>query len=423
MVTYIYTHRKWLYNSFPLPDNSGVLIGDAEKMRYFAISHYAKLFLSLCKNGSNVINIINVMKKYRIGEREILGFIQWAKNSGLLFIYPDVDPLKDLTTSFDQKLWGFELDTGSDRILRYYRLKDRIIKKNEDFGNGRVMLTGGSGELGSLLTTHLLNLGYEVSILDTYDPGTRGVGLKVTIGDIRNKEAVRTAMHDCNTIIHLAGIKGGEFETIQADAWSINVDGTKVLYEVAKELDVENVIFTSSIAVHSNEEGKIAPVDNYGFSKWVGEKITLSQFSHPFIFRIAQVVHQDILYRANLWEFSESQLVEYVDSTYVISILSRAISSSRDKSGIYLLSGGQKWQKKGGELADLFHSALPGEKGRFTENSPLFLGWFNTRKTVEVFGENNFSIEEHCLGVRNELLKAYERTRVSKNEANIYKFN
>jgi len=74
-----------------------------------------------------------------------------------------------------------------------------------------VLVTGGTGYVGSLLVPQLLQLGYKVSVYDTMFFGDEslfksGPALKVFKGDIRDTDKLFEAMAGVDAIIHLACI-------------------------------------------------------------------------------------------------------------------------------------------------------------------------------------------------------------------------
>lgn len=79
----------------------------------------------------------------------------------------------------------------------------------------KVLITGGAGYLGSTLTEHLLNNGYEVTVLDSlmYDQLSllhlfKRDGFKFELGDVRDKELLQKLVSEHNVIIPLAAIVG-----------------------------------------------------------------------------------------------------------------------------------------------------------------------------------------------------------------------
>jgi dihydroflavonol-4-reductase len=114
----------------------------------------------------------------------------------------------------------------------------------------KVLITGGTGFIGSNLAEALINEGCRVRIFRRENSDLRAVkGLSVEhfIGDILDKYSLRQAMDGCDTVFHTAAIvamwrkKGTE----QKD---VNILGTKNVAEVALEKGVKKFVHTSSIA-------------------------------------------------------------------------------------------------------------------------------------------------------------------------------
>ena len=88
-------------------------------------------------------------------------------------------------------------------------------------GKGTALVTGGAGFIGSYITDELLRRGYAVRILDNLEPQVHG-GLRenaarpdylspeaeLILGDVRDPEAVRNALHGADFLIHQAALVG-----------------------------------------------------------------------------------------------------------------------------------------------------------------------------------------------------------------------
>jgi CDP-paratose 2-epimerase len=125
--------------------------------------------------------------------------------------------------------------------------------------NGRVLVTGGAGFIGSNLVSHLLEEGLDVTIFDTFSRrGThanvawlsnkyKGSKLRVVRGDVRNFRAVQAVVQDADVIYHLAGQVA--VTTSVADPRSdfeINALGTFNVLEAARLTGRQPVIVFSS---------------------------------------------------------------------------------------------------------------------------------------------------------------------------------
>lgn len=78
--------------------------------------------------------------------------------------------------------------------------------------NKKYLVTGGAGFIGSAVTRKLVSLGHEVRVFDDMSRGRvdrlAGVSCSWWWGDIRNEDAVLSAMQGIDSVIHLAYIQG-----------------------------------------------------------------------------------------------------------------------------------------------------------------------------------------------------------------------
>lgn len=106
-----------------------------------------------------------------------------------------------------------------------------------------ILVTGGSGFIGSHLVKLLLDQGREVTVLDRYAREPRADGATVLLGDVRDKYAVMEAVGHVEGVIHLAGVLGTA-ETVRYPMSSaeVNVFGGLNVLEAATAYDVPVVI-------------------------------------------------------------------------------------------------------------------------------------------------------------------------------------
>lgn len=143
------------------------------------------------------------------------------------------------------------------------------------------LITGGAGFLGHNLARFLLKKGQKVRTIDLapFDyPDIQGV--QHVQADIRNKDALRAAAAGCDVIIHAAA---GLPLWKPAQIRSVNILGTKTVFEVAEELGIERVVHISSTAVYGIpdhhplfETDRMDGVGPYGKSKVIAEQIAAS---------------------------------------------------------------------------------------------------------------------------------------------------
>lgn len=130
----------------------------------------------------------------------------------------------------------------------------------------KIFVTGSAGFIGTKLVQLLLREGFSVRGLyhrtqpdwQNYaelDPGER---LEFVPGDITNVESLRKAMDGCRYAFHLAGFAQNWAKNIDVFT-KINVDGMRNVFQVAKDLNFERVVWTSSIVTFGpTEPGTIA---------------------------------------------------------------------------------------------------------------------------------------------------------------------
>ena len=149
-------------------------------------------------------------------------------------------------------------------------------------------IIGGSGFIGSRLAKRLQDAGESVVIVDKR---TSDFFPEITrIADVRDKAALRTALHGCDTVINLAAAQ----DNVQRKSCiGFNVGGAENIRDVAEELGINRILFTSSVAVYgfaprnTDEAGELNPFNEYGRTKMEAEKVfrawQLKSFSRTLV--------------------------------------------------------------------------------------------------------------------------------------------
>ena len=156
-----------------------------------------------------------------------------------------------------------------------------------------ILVTGGTGFIGSHTVVELLGGGYEVIIVDNLSNSDKSVldsiykiSNKKPIfyhGDIRDKLFLNGVFrkHSIDSVIHFAGLKAvGESLEKPLDYYNNNVYGSIVLFEVMKEFNVKKLVFSSSATVYGSdnkspltEDMPLNPINPYGRTKLQIEQI------------------------------------------------------------------------------------------------------------------------------------------------------
>ena len=174
-----------------------------------------------------------------------------------------------------------------------------------------ILITGGAGYIGSLLTSELLRQNYRVTLLDSLLFGGESIlpfmshpNFHFLKSDVTEPRAIRDAVKKDwgkpDAVVHLAGIVG--FPACQAVgkqvAWKYNVEATKLVYGQAADLGVERFVFASTYSNYGlSEDGKpvteetpLNPQSLYAETKIAAEEYLLAQKDSacaPLLFRFA----------------------------------------------------------------------------------------------------------------------------------------
>lgn len=160
----------------------------------------------------------------------------------------------------------------------------------------RVLITGGAGYLGSILSEELLKKNYEVVVFDSLLYGDIGIrhlfsnpNFKFIHGDLRNIVDIITALQDIDYVIHLAGIVGDQACNIhERGTMEINLFSTKILAHICKYKGVKRFIFASSCSVYGqnkdilNESSPTNPLSLYAEMKLKSEDEVLKVGDETF---------------------------------------------------------------------------------------------------------------------------------------------
>ena len=156
-----------------------------------------------------------------------------------------------------------------------------------------ILVTGGTGFIGSALVRELANRGHRVRVFDNDSRGRAGnlvgTGVEVVRGDVRDLAQVRRACAGMELVYHLAYINGTRyFYEIPDAVLEVAVRGALNIFDGAAQAGVRRVVYASSSEVYhlpekipTDETVKMQIPDptnprfSYGGGKLVGELLTL----------------------------------------------------------------------------------------------------------------------------------------------------
>ena len=166
----------------------------------------------------------------------------------------------------------------------------------------KILITGGAGYIGSMLTSKLVSLGYDVTVIDLLKYSSNSLNhlhlynnFKLIVGDVRNKALIKKEIKRNEFIIPLAALVGAPLcEKNKKEATSVNFNSIKLLMKyISKKNKVIYLTSNSGYGVGKknkfcDEKSPLNPISLYGTTKVQAEKIVM-KFKNVICFRLATV--------------------------------------------------------------------------------------------------------------------------------------
>jgi dihydroflavonol-4-reductase len=153
----------------------------------------------------------------------------------------------------------------------------------------RVFITGATGFVGSHVARAYAEKGAQLRLLTRSTSNMaslEGLDAETVVGDLREPDGLRSALAGCDALIHVAA--DYRLWVRDPDAmYAANVNGTRDLLRMARELGVPRVVYTSSVATMGfradgtvvDEDSPVSEVDmigHYKRSKYLAEQEAIS---------------------------------------------------------------------------------------------------------------------------------------------------
>ncbi len=171
----------------------------------------------------------------------------------------------------------------------------------------KILVTGGAGYIGSHTCVELLNIGYEVVVLDNLSNSSEeslrrvkkitGKSLSFYQADLLKPDEISNIFsdHKIDGVIHFAGLKAvGESVSIPLKYFQNNIAGTLNLLEIMHQFDVKNIVFSSSATVYGDpetlpikEDFPLSATNPYGRTKLMIEEILQDLYKSDNAWNIA----------------------------------------------------------------------------------------------------------------------------------------
>ena len=149
-----------------------------------------------------------------------------------------------------------------------------------------LLVTGGAGYIGSVVSAELVKAGHHVIVLDNLSRGHRlalPASVTFVMGDVADRMTVASVMksHDIDAVLHFAAfIEVGESMKSPELFYRNNTAGTLTLLECMLACGIKKFVFSSTAALYGNpertpiqEDNNLGPTSPYGDSKFLVERM------------------------------------------------------------------------------------------------------------------------------------------------------
>lgn len=221
----------------------------------------------------------------------------------------------------------------------------------------KVLVTGGSGNIGPYVVGAVVRKGHEVTIFDQTPPSTFDNSVKVALGDIRNVDSVAGAVEDHDAVVHMAAILPPVSETNRNLSYAVNVIGTtNVIKAMQQSTRAKRLVFASTTAVHGSRFGRrrpitadepLAPPDEYAKQKILAEEQIRHSGLNWTILRIPAVPPLKVSPKRHggqgslLFHIPADGHIEVLHPDDLGLAFANAISSEKSLGRVLLLGGGR----------------------------------------------------------------------------------
>jgi len=290
----------------------------------------------------------------------------------------------------------------------------------------RVLVTGAFGNIGRHTVGALLEEGYAVSCFDAPTPANKRTARRFANtctlhwGDIRKPEDLPPALRNVDTVVHLAGIIPPRSELAPELAQSVNVEGTRnVIHAMQSQGSCKRLIFSSSIAVHGNQQDRepplrvcapYAPFDHYSRHKVECEHAILGSGLDWTILRLAACPTIDgsgsIDSAATMFEMGANARIEFCHPADVGLAIANAVGQKETIGKIFFIGGGERCQMRGYEFVSRCLDTMglgPLPESAFNPSREFYGDWVDTAESQAMLTYQRHQFEHSLAELRKDL--------------------
>lgn len=289
-----------------------------------------------------------------------------------------------------------------------------------------ILVTGGFGNLGTVVVNECLNRGHKVSIFEVQTRRTEKLAHKYTIrnvkvwlGDLRKIDDIENAVAEQDAVIHLAAILPPISDANPELCKKVNIEGTTNLVNaMLKTAPRPTLVAVSSASVMGPTQNQTPPVrpnaplnptDTYSRSKAEAEAVVTASGLQYCILRLAAVMPSTlntsmfnmikIIYDMPL--AARCEIILDIDAAYALASAAENLAESGEIAGNKGFIAGGKKQGCQIRIRDMLIGVfkplglpLPNESLFSPDLNSYYLDWYDTEEIQSILGYQRHSIAQ-----------------------------
>ena len=278
-----------------------------------------------------------------------------------------------------------------------------------------VLVTGGAGSMGRLVSENLINDGHQVNIFDLPQANYEGFDnsrTKIFKGNL-NDSSIEESIMGVDTVIHLAAILPPTANINLELTEKVNVDGTRNLLSSIEKIDPNiHIIFSSSVSIYGKNldnstihlDNSANPDDHYAKTKYDSEVLVEQSNINHTILRISGVSIPVFQEPPSEWPFLPNQKIEFIHRDDVVTSICNSVNNKEAYGQMFNISGGKSWQITGEKYVkdyfeilevDMENAVYQKEEGHFS--------WYESSKSNKILQYQNNNYENYLAEIRQDL--------------------
>ena len=278
-----------------------------------------------------------------------------------------------------------------------------------------VLVTGGAGSMGRLVSENLINDGHQVNIFDLPQANYEGFDTsktKIFKGNL-NDSSIEESIMGVDTVIHLAAILPPTANINLELTEKVNVDGTRNLLSSIEKIDPNiHIIFSSSVSIYGKNldnsiihlDNPANPDDHYAKTKYDSEVLVEQSNINHTILRISGVSIPVFQEPPTEWPFLPNQKIEFIHRDDVVTSICNSVNNKEAYGQMFNISGGKSWQITGEKYVkdyfeilevDMENAVYQKEEGHFS--------WYESSKSNKILQYQNNNYENYLAQIRQDL--------------------